>query len=266
VLNCGRAASDLAPGTGVTGREAVFITGVGSGLGLELARRFLADGAQVGGCSIESAAQLGDGFPKEIDYVQADVCDAAAMRAAIGAFAARAGRLDILVANAGISMPKAALPDFAAGRRVLDVNLLGTINSFEPALAAMREQGQGQLVALGSVAGIVGLPGMAFYGASKAAILHFCESLACDLHPYGIAVTAIAPGFVATALTRGNAHAMPFLMQPGAAVDRIYRAIRRRRARVVIPWQMALIAGLLYHLPRSVYRALMRLDLSGLRR
>ena len=246
-------------------REAVFITGIGSGMGLELARRFLADGARVGGCSIEPAGQQGAGFPTGIDYVQADVCDAAAMHTAITAFAARAGRLDILVANAGISMPKAALPDFAAGRRVLNVNLLGTINSFEPALTVMREQGHGQLVALGSVAGIVGLPGMAFYGASKAAILHFCESLAGDLHKYGIAVTAIAPGFVATALTRDNPHAMPFLMQPAVAVDKIYRAIRRRRARVVIPWQMALIAGLLYHLPRRLYLALMRLDPTGLR-
>jgi NAD(P)-dependent dehydrogenase (short-subunit alcohol dehydrogenase family) len=258
-----------AAGTGdgipMTTREAVFITGIASGMGLELARRFLADGAMVGGCSIEAADQLGVGFPTDIDYVQADVCDADAMNRAVRAFAERAGRLDIVVANAGISMPKATFPDFALGRRVISVNLNGTINTFEPALAVMRAQGSGQLVALGSVAGIVGLPGMAFYGASKAAILHFCESLAGDLHAHGIAVTALAPGFVATALTRDNPHKMPFLMQPAVAVNKIYRAIRQRRARVVFPWQMALFAGLLYHLPRRLYLALVRLDPTGLR-
>ncbi len=246
-------------------REAVFITGIASGMGLALARRFLADGAQVGGCSITAAEQLGGEFPNEIDYVQADVCDVVAMQKAISGFAERAGRLDIVVANAGISMPKSALPDFAVGRRVINVNLNGTLNTFEPAIHVMRAQGSGQLVALGSVAGIVGLPGMAFYGASKAAVLHFCESLAADLHTYGIGVTAIAPGFVATALTRDNPHKMPFLMQPEVAVEKIFKAIRQRRTRVVFPWQMAVIAAVLYHLPRRLYLALMRRDPTGLR-
>lgn len=243
----------------------VFITGASSGMGLLLARRFLDEGAVVGTCSIEPVAEVAARLPDGLDYSQANVTDAAATRKAIEDFARRVGGLDILVANAGISMPKASFPDFAQGRRVMDVNLMGTINSFEPALEIMRGQGSGQLVALGSISGITGMPGMAFYGASKAAVMHFCETLAADLAGHGIDVTVVAPGFVATPLTENNPHKMPFLMTPEKAVDLIYRAIQKRKAYSVFPWPMALLAGLLYHLPRNLYLLLMRRDLLGLR-
>ena len=109
------------------------------------------------------------------------------------------------------------------------------------------------------------LPGMAFYGASKAAVMHFCETLAVDLKDAGIDVTVLAPGFVATPLTAENPHKMPFLLTSEQAVTRMVRAIDKRRTRVVFPWPMALLAGLLYHLPRGLYIRFMRLDLIGLR-
>ena len=245
--------------------QRVFITGASSGMGLLLARKYLDAGAAVGTCSVEARDDVSDRLPEGLDYTQADVTDAAATRAAIEGFANRAGGLDLLVANAGISMPKEAFPDFGRGRRVMDINLMGTINSFEPAMEIMRHQGSGQLVALGSISGITGMPGMAFYGSSKAAVMHFCETLAIDLKESGIDVTVVAPGFVATPLTEQNPHRMPFLMSSEKAVDKIYRAINRRRTRVVFPWPMALLAGLLYHLPRGLYVKLMRLDLLGLR-
>ncbi len=243
----------------------VFITGATSGMGLLLAQRYLDAGAAVGTCSVEDKAAVVDRLPEGLDYTQADVTDAAATRTAIEGFAKRVGGLDVLVANAGISMPKAAFPDFERGRLVMNVNLMGTINSFEPAMEIMRRQGSGQLVALGSISGITGMPGMAFYGASKAAVMHFCESLAADLKDSGIDVTVVAPGFVATPLTAENPHKMPFLISSEQAVERIYSAIVKRRTRVVFPWPMALLAGVLYHLPRNLYIRLMRIDLLGLR-
>lgn len=245
--------------------QRVFITGASSGMGLLLAKRFLEAGAAVGTCSIEARDDVADQLPQGLDYTQADVTDAAATREAIEGFSGRAGGLDLLVANAGISMPKEAFPDFKRGRRVMEINLMGTINSFEPAIEIMLQQGSGQLVALGSISGITGMPGMAFYGSSKAAVMHFCETLAVDLKDAGIDVTVVAPGFVATPLTEQNPHKMPFLMTSEQAVDRIYMAILKRRTRVVFPWPMALLAALLYHLPRSVYIRFMRLDLIGLR-
>ncbi len=246
--------------------QRVFITGVATGMGLELARRFVADGAVVGGCGIEDPAAAAAALPPGCFYRQADVTDAARMRDVIGEFIDEDHRLDVLVANAGISMPKAAFPDFERGRQVIEINVLGVINSFAPAMEQMRRQRAGQLVAMGSFAGLAGLPGMACYSASKAAVLSLCESLAIDLKSHGIAVTAIAPGFIATALTRDNPHAMPFLMQPGEAADKIYRAIRRRRERVIIPWPMALLGAVLRGMPRGLYRMLMRADPAGLRK
>ncbi len=245
--------------------EHVFITGIAAGMGLELARRFARDGAIVGGCGIEDPATAAAALPAGSFYRQADVTDPNRMRAVIGEFIDQDHRLDVLVANAGISMPKGAFPDFDRGRRVIEINVLGVLNSFGPALEQMRRQRAGHLVAMGSFAGLAGLPGMACYSASKAAVLTLCESLAIDLKSEGIGVTAVAPGFIATALTRDNAHAMPFLMQPDAAADKIYRAIRRRRERIVIPWPMALLGGLLRTLPRGLYRSLMRADPAGLR-
>lgn len=246
--------------------QRVFITGATSGMGLLLAQRYLQAGAAVGTCSFEHKDRVAASLPEGLDYSQADVTDAEATREAIEGFARRVGGLDVLVANAGISMPKAAFPDFDRGRQVIAVNLQGTLNSFQPAMEIMREQGAGQLVALGSVSGITGMPGMAFYGASKAAVMQFCESLAVDLKPYGIDVTVVAPGFVATPLTENNPHKMPFLMTSEQAVARIYKAIEKRRLRVVFPLPMALLAGLLYHLPRGLYVRLMRLDLIGLKK
>ncbi len=246
--------------------QRVFITGATSGMGLLLAQRYLDAGAAVGTCSIEDKDAVAASLPEGLDYTQADVTDTEATREAIEGFSERVGGLDLLVANAGISMPKADFPDFDRGRMVMAVNLQGTINSFEPAMEIMRKQGAGQLVALGSVSGITGMPGMAFYGASKAAVMQFCESLSIDLKPHGIDVTVVAPGFVATPLTENNPHNMPFLMSSEQAVDRIFKAIEKRRLRVVFPLPMALLAGLLYHLPRGLYVRLMRLDLIGLKK
>ena len=246
--------------------QRVFITGAASGMGLSLARHYLQQGSAVGTCSIESLQDIAAQLPDGLDYSQADVTDAGATAAAVKAFAERVGGLDLMIANAGISMPKAALPDFARGRAVFNVNVLGVVNAFEPAIEIMAKQGSGQLVALGSISGITGMPGMAFYGASKAAVMQFCESLAVDLKDHGIDVTVVAPGFVATPLTAKNPHKMPFMLTTEQAVARIIKAIERRRLRVVFPWPMAALAAFLYHLPRGLYVRLMRLDLTGLRK
>ena len=246
--------------------QRVFITGAASGMGLALARHYLAQGAAVGTCSLEPLDAVAAQLPEGLDYSQADVTDAAATQAAVTAFAERVGGLDLMIANAGISMPKAALPDFARGRAVFNVNVMGTINAFEPAIEIMHKQGSGQLVALGSISGITGMPGMAFYGSSKAAVMQFCETLAIDLNTYGIDVTVVAPGFVATPLTESNPHKMPFLMSTDAAVKKIIRTIERRHLRSVFPLPMAMLATLLYYMPRWLYVRFMRLDLLGLRK
>jgi NAD(P)-dependent dehydrogenase (short-subunit alcohol dehydrogenase family) len=242
----------------------VFITGGSSGLGLELAKRFLNDGHTVAVCAVESEQEIHHLIPEKLKYFEADVCDTEQMKKVMHNFAAQAGGLDIAVANAGISMPKAKIPDFSLGRKLIEINVLGTLNTFEPAIEIMKQQRSGQLVAMGSIAGTVGLPGTAIYGASKSAVINLCESLEIDLHHFGIQVTTLAPGFIDTPLTKNNRHKMPFLLSQEKAVDLIYNAILKKRGFYIIPWQMRIISRILYHLPRGFYKWFMKADYLGL--
>jgi NAD(P)-dependent dehydrogenase (short-subunit alcohol dehydrogenase family) len=174
-------------------KKHVFITGGTTGLGFELCNHFLKDGHQVGICSFESKEKVQANIPEGVLYFQADVNDTAAMKKAIHEFHTVAGSLDIVIANAGISMSKNKLPDFERGRAVIRTNVIGVLNTFEPSIEIMKVKKSGQLVAVSSISGLTGgLPGMAIYGASKSAVYTLCESLDIDLHSFGIKVTTIA--------------------------------------------------------------------------
>lgn len=242
----------------------VFITGGTTGLGRELSRRFLRDGCTVGVCSFEPVEEVQERLPGGVHYYRADVRDHKALGEVVSRFAKKFGGLDVMVANAGVNLDKARIPDFDRARQVIDVNVKGVLNTFEAAIPIMKEQGSGQIVALASVAGYFGLPGTAVYGASKAAVKNLCESFHADLSHYGIQVTTIAPGFIATPLTEKNAHSMPFLMTQEKAGRKIYKAIRKRKGLSMFPLPIAIGATILYHLPRSWYRLLMRKDPMGL--
>lgn len=249
----------------------VFITGGAAGIGQQLAKLYLADGWQVAVASIENSAELAKPPAQSLTeqdnyhYQQLDVTDAEALATAIENFATKTGSLDLLIANAGINHPKASVPDFDIGRRVIEINVLGVLNSFAPAIKIMQKQGHGQLAAMGSIAGTIGTPGTAIYGASKAAVLNLCEAFGIDLAEHGISVTAIAPGFIATELTQANKHKMPFLLSSAEAAVQIKTAITKRRSFVMFPWPLMLMARLMYHLPRSWYRWFMRKDPLGMR-
>lgn len=242
----------------------IFITGGSSGLGLSLSKEFINDGHVVGTCSFESFESIKNILPDNIIYYQADVTDNSRMKEIIEDFFNKTGKLDIVIANAGISMPKAKIPDFEKGRKVIMVNIIGVLNTFEPAINIMKEQKFGQIVSLGSIAGRVGLPGTAIYGASKSAVLNLCESLEIDLAYFGIHVTTLAPGFISTPLVKNNKHKMPFLMSEEKAVSMIKKAILNRKNLYVFPLPMNIISTILYHLPRTFYKFFMKSDLLGL--
>ncbi|MCF8461340.1 MAG: SDR family NAD(P)-dependent oxidoreductase [Flavobacteriales bacterium] len=242
----------------------VFITGGLSGLGLDLSHRFLADGYTVGVCDLQSDDEAKPLLKTGIQYFQADVCDTMRMSVIIHQFAEANNGLNIMVANAGISMPKTKIPDFNRGRKVIEINVIGVLNTFEPAIDIMKEQGHGQLVGIGSVAGTVGLTGVAIYGASKSAVINLCESLEIDLSTFGIHVTTLAPGFVETPLTSHLKHKMPFKISQEEAVNLMYRAILKKKGLYILPFKMMLLSRFLYHLPRPIFKYLQKQDPLGL--
>jgi NAD(P)-dependent dehydrogenase (short-subunit alcohol dehydrogenase family) len=188
-----------------------------------------------------------------------DVRDAAALAQAAHDFLARFGTPEVVVANAGVS--RGTLTEFAedlpAFRAVLETNVLGLVNAFQPFIAPMRAAGGGALVGIASVAGFRGLPGSGAYSASKAAAIGYLESLRVELQASGIAVVTVCPGYVATPMTARNPYRMPFLVQPDVAARKIARAIARRKRFYVLPWQMAIAGRVFRALPRPLYDRLL---------
>jgi NAD(P)-dependent dehydrogenase (short-subunit alcohol dehydrogenase family) len=183
------------------------------------------------------------------------VRDSAALAQAAGRFLARFGTPDVVIANAGVS--RGTLTEFAedvpAFRSVLETNVLGLVQTFQPFIAPMRAARRGTLAGIASIAGFRGLPGAGAYSASKAAAIGYLESLRVELRESGIAVVTICPGYIATPMTEHNPYRMPFLMQPDVAARRIARAIARRKRFYVLPWQMALVGRVFRALPRPLY-------------
>lgn len=238
----------------------VFITGASSGLGAALARQYAAQGATLGllarrGEALAALiATLPD--PQRHRAYAVDVRDHAAIGAAAQAFLAYAGGVDVVIANAGISVGTLTehKEDIAVFADIIATNVTATAATFSPFIAAMRAQHTaGRLVGIGSVAGIRGLPGAEAYSASKAAVISYCESLRLEMKPYGIRVVTICPGYIDTPMTQVNPYPMPFLMAPEKFAARAAQVIAAGDSYAVIPWQMGIVAKVLRLLPNTVY-------------
>jgi len=238
----------------------VFITGGSSGIGLELTKLYLKERHEVGVCGrgvCELDPSLLQNYPL-LKVFECDVANRDELCAIVSEFAR--GRLDLMIANAGFSVGDNQVePDFDLARKMVDTNAIGVINAFEAAYGIMRQQGYGHLVATSSVGGMVGLPRVGAYSGSKAFVLKLCESLTMDLKQFDIHVTAVAPGFVDTALTKKNRCRMPFIMSANRAALLIKRAVDRKAVLYVFPWQMKVAIYFLERMPRRMYRFLMRL-------
>ena len=189
----------------------------------------------------------------------ADVRDAAAMGASAAAFIAKHGPPDLVIGNAGISYGNdtAVAEDVETFREILDVNVLGLVNTFHPFVGPMRARGSGTLAGIASVAGFRGLPWATAYSASKAAAIRYLEGLRVEMRGSGVCITTICPGFIATAMTKKNPYTMPFLIDADDAARRFARVMDAGRSYAVIPWQMAVVGRILTVLPTPVFDALL---------
>ena len=236
----------------------IFITGGTTGIGFALAKLYLDDGHRVGICG-RDLSKICEAYPNLHCY-SVDVTNRDELHRAVREFAN--GDLDMIIANAGRSVgPKTQIPNAVISNQVIDINVKGVLNTFEIGLELMIAKKKGHLVATASVAGFVGLPGAAAYSASKAAVLKICESYAIDFKPLGIAVTAIAPGFIDTPLTRQNPHSMPFMMSAEKAAGLIKRAIEKKKVLYIFPLPMRIIITILDKMPRCLYRFIMGIKL-----
>jgi len=177
----------------------VLVTGGAKGVGRGISERFLADGAEVIVCGREAPATLPAAGGRAASFVRADVRDAAARDGLFADIAARHGRLDVLVNNAGGSPP--AMADKASPRfheAIVALNLLAPLHLAQKANAVMQAQAEGGVILfIASVSALRPSPGTAAYGAAKAGILSLTQSLAIEWAPK-VRVVAVSPGLVKT--------------------------------------------------------------------
>ena len=188
--------------------KVAFITGASRGIGAACARSLAARGVRVGLAS-RSGDDLALGAESALG-LRCDVRDPRQVGDAVSATVERFGRLDILIANAGVGSYHPVLetpPEHV--EEMIDVNLKGTIYAVRAALPHLLESGEGDIVSLASEAGRRGLPGEAVYCASKFGQVGFTRSLDHELRGHGIRCTSVCPGGVATDFALADGYGRP---------------------------------------------------------
>lgn len=237
----------------------VWLTGASSGIGealvFELARR----GARVAITArraevLADVAQRAQALGGTVYAFPGDVTKPEEMKQIAERIEREVGVIDLAIPNAGTHI--FTKPEAFNSREYLElmnINYGGMLHCIEAVLPAMLQRGRGYIAPVASLAGIRGLPTAAAYGASKAAMNYFLESLRFHVRRAGVTVTVINPGFVRTPLTDKNEFQMPFLVSAEDSARIICNGLERCRREIAFPWQMALAVRLGRFLPACLY-------------
>lgn len=238
----------------------VWILGASSGIGAALAQALLARGAKVALSARREAALLelcaGRAEARAMAF---DIRDQAAVARGIAELHQDWGGIDLTVFCTGVWMPMPAGQLDAAGiADTLAINLQAPMAACAQIVPFLLQQGHGAIAFVSSVAGYRGLPSAAAYGASKAGLSHFAETLHLELAPRSISVYLVNPGFVATRLTARNPFPMPALITPDEAAAEILAGFARGRFEIHFPRRFTRWLKLLRLLPHRLYFPLLR--------
>jgi short-subunit dehydrogenase len=240
-------------------KRCVWLTGASSGIGeslaLELARRGArlaltarrAEVLEVLASRIRESGGVAESFP-------GDVTNLEEMKGVVRRIESTLGPVDLAIPNAGTHV--FTKPEEFNSQEYIDlmnINYGGMLRCIEAVLPGMLERRQGYLAPVASLAGTRGLPRAAAYGASKAAMNHFLESIRFHLRRHEIVVTVINPGFVKTPLTDKNDFKMPFLVTPEDSARIICDGLEWCKREIAYPWQMNLLVKFGRLLPAPIY-------------
>jgi len=249
--------------------KVVIVTGGAGGIGEAITRAFIAQKARVGFLDIDVArgerleAELG----ADARFVTCDLTHIPALKAAIQTVRDAFGPIDVLINNAGYSIPQsfAAVPwkaqkDFLM---TLVVNACGLAHGVIP---GMVERGGGRIIATASLAGFApGVAGHTLYPGAKSLMMSFCQALDAEYRDKGLCVTAVSPGFVSTGFAAANGTDVVMaeaprrlFLTPEQVVEAALKANDRRKVIVVPGWYNALAAALMRALPQGLVRWALR--------
>ena len=177
-----------------------LVTGASAGIGRATAKALQNVGFRVFGTSRRAAAERPDG----VSMLTCDVTDDTSVAKSVDEVLSTAGRIDLLVNNAGIGLLGGAEESsIAQAQALFDVNLFGVLRMTNAVLPAMRRQGKGRIVNMSSILGVIPAPYSALYASTKHALEGYSESLDHELRAFGIRVVLVEPGYTRTSF-EGN--------------------------------------------------------------
>ena len=210
-------------------RGVALVTGASTGIGNATAKALQTAGFRVFGTSRRASGERADG----VTMLSCDVTDDASVTKLVDEVLAKAGRIDLLVNNAGIGLLGGAEEaSIAAAQALFDVNVFGVLRMTNSVLPIMRRQGSGRIINMSSVLGLIPAPYSALYASTKHAVEGYSESLDHELRAFGIRVALVEPAHTRTAFGEN-------LAQP----DRLLDAYGQARAGIIEHMRKALEIG-----------------------
>ena len=196
----------------MTGKQIVLVTGASSGIGAAIAARLAIDGHQVIGTSRKVSRTSGGGVAANgVEMMALDVCSDESVRTCVNAVLQKAGRIDVLVNNAGYLLA-CAIEDATIdeAKAQFETNFFGIVRMVKAVLPGMRAQRNGLILNMSSLAGRVPAPFWGYYNASKFAVEGYTETLRAELKPLGVRVSMLEPGAIKTPFyAAADGHPMP---------------------------------------------------------
>lgn len=234
-----------------------IVTGGSSGIGAALARELSRRGWSIALLARreEMLNEVRETIPTQSVAISCDVTEAAAVERAVRrAESVLGGPFELAIANAGVGIPGHATKfNLADADQTIRVNVIGMMNLFAAVIPSMVERRSGRFAGVASIAGLRGMPTAAAYSASKSAMQSFLEASRIELAPYGVGVTIVNPGFIATPMTEKNRFKMPFLMQADDAARVIVNGLEHGKRVVEFPRPMSVMMRVMRHVPDVLY-------------
>jgi NAD(P)-dependent dehydrogenase (short-subunit alcohol dehydrogenase family) len=273
-----------------SGRVAA-ITGAGSGIGRALANALARRGAHLALCDIdavglaETAGQC-EGFGVKITSEQVDVADRTAVYAWAGQVVTDHGRVNLIINNAGVALGATVESmSYEEFEWLMNINFWGVVYGSKAFLPHLKQSGDGHIVNISSVLGLISVPSQSAYNAAKFAVRGFSDTLRMelDIEHADVSVTTIHPGGIRTNIARNvrmdesvrtlagapqrpiEDYERAFITSPAKAATQILAAVRRDRRRALIGPD-AKVIDLVSRLPASLYQSLLTRGAASLRR